>query len=706
VSRKTGRSRPYPARGETPTSGRARATAAARQQPGPLGSPRPGAAGRIRPLALGKWIIWGTATLVFFYYTATALAQQITWYLAVDQFGYLNFAHDLLHGHIFHTWAPLKALEPFFPTRTDLLAQTYVYDDGRLYCRYAPGFPLLLAGWVGLLGDDRAHYLNPTLYLVLLAVALAFQWRTFRSPWRAAAGTALIALFPTSMYLWGLTLTRDLSAHVFAFAGLFLLLPVRGKAIHAGRLLAAGVALGFAIAIRPDAVLYLLPAALMLAVRWSHERGRLSLARSTRAAAGLALGVVVGASPFFAYNWAATGNPFLPTQGMELPILPSLPPPAPKRRQPPPSAPRVQQPAGDSKVGFPSPGWRGGTLEQVQGGGLQLAHLSTTLPGNWMTMLRAYTPLLFGVAVWGAVVATVLRPMLAAGAVSYAVVAFLFFSCWPRPDFRYLIGVFVFLPMLVIEGTLGTLDLVRMLWKQHKPDLARGLAIFAAGVLVAGSMLLGPAQGGLSMPAFLVVTLTVGIAAGLAALSPARRIVALAAPVLMLGLIWCKVAEVQALGSRRAPFQRDQMVEARTNMQRLLEPNAVVITTEEVGRPAENIEYYSGVANALYITDLQRWHVSLYDAALQLVIRGMRPYLYIPANQPDGEAMLAGLRRHFTVDLIADIPATRSMAHFVAAPFHHGMRMSLYRISWPEVEDGLRRARESRTAPAPAASSR
>ena len=143
-----------------------------------------------------------------------------------------------------------------------------MYDDGRLYCRYAPGFPLLLAGWVGLLGDDRAHYLNPTLYLVLLAVALGFQWRAFRSPWRAAAGTALIALFPTSMYLWGLTLTRDLSAHVFAFVGLFLLLPVRGKPIHPGRLLAAGAALGFAIAIRPDASLYLLPATLMLAVRW------------------------------------------------------------------------------------------------------------------------------------------------------------------------------------------------------------------------------------------------------------------------------------------------------------------------------------------------------------------------------------------------------------------------------------------------------
>ena len=118
------------------------------------------------------------------------------------------------------------------------------------------------------------------------------------------------------------------------------------------------------------------------------------------------------------------------------------------------------------------------------------------------------------------------------------------------------------------------------------------------------------------------------------------------------------------------------MVEARTNMQRLLEPNSVVITTEEVGRPAENIAYYSGVANALYITDLERWHLLAARRVFQLVIRGMRPYLYIPANQPDGDGDAGDLRAaHLTVDLIADIPATRSMAHFVAAPFHHGMRM-------------------------------
>src|SRR5262245_206911 len=475
VSRKTGRSRPYPARGEAPARGRAQVTAAARRQGGPARTPQPVAARWLRPFAIGKWILWGGATFALFYYTAQNLERQITWYLAVDQFGYLSFAHDLLHGRIFHEWAPLKALEPYFPSRTDLLAQTYVYDGGRLYCRYSPGFPILLAGWIGLLGDDRAHYLDPTLYLVLLAVALGFQWRIFRSPWRAGAGAAMIALFPTALHAWGLTLTRDMSAHVFALTGLFLLLPAHGTRLRARRMLAAGAALGFAISIRPDAVLYLVSAALMIVVLWWQQRVSDPMRRAQAAVLALGLGVAAGSSPLLAYNWAATGNPFLPTQGMELPLLPALPPPQPRPAPPPPA---------DQKVGFPSPGWRGGTIEQVQGGGLRLAHLATTLPGIWRRLLRADTPLLFGVAVWGAVIGMVMRPVLVAGAVSYALVAFLFFSCWPRPDYRYLIGLWVFIPMLIVEGTMGTLDLVRLLWKRRQREVARGLAVFAAGIFI------------------------------------------------------------------------------------------------------------------------------------------------------------------------------------------------------------------------------
>ena len=41
---------------------------------------------------------------LFLVFLARAIEARITWYLAVDQFGYLQFAHDLLHGKIFHDW--------------------------------------------------------------------------------------------------------------------------------------------------------------------------------------------------------------------------------------------------------------------------------------------------------------------------------------------------------------------------------------------------------------------------------------------------------------------------------------------------------------------------------------------------------------------------------------------------------------------------
>jgi hypothetical protein len=158
----------------------------------------------------------------------------------------------------------------------------------------------------------------------------------------------------------------------------------------------------------------------------------------------------------------------------------------------------------------------------------------------------------------------------------------------------------------------------------------------------------------------------------------------------MLALVFVRVSEVQAESGHRAPFQRPQMLDARANMQKLLEPNSVVITTEDVGRPAENIEFYSGVAHALYLTDLERWRFDLSDTATRIILDHKRPYLFIPAGQRDKQELLAALRQHLTVELVAEIPPQKAMAHFVAAPFHHGVAMELYRISWPYVEEKQR----------------
>jgi hypothetical protein len=632
---------------------------------------------------IAKRVVWWAAMLVLFVYTWQWLDRQVTWYLAVDQFGYLNFAHDLLQGRIFHEWRPAAALAHFLPERTDMLAQTYVYDHGRLYCRYSPGFPILLATWIGCFGDEGAHYLNPTVYMTLLAVLVAFQWRAFRSPWRAGAGAALITLFPNFMHYWGLTLTRDLSAHLFAFVGLFLLLPAHGRRLLSGRTLAAGAALGFAVTIRPDAVLYLIPAGLMALMRWWHERPG-ATAVGTAIGAG-ALGVLIGIAPFLAFNWAATGNPFLPTQGMELPLLPSSTE-TPKAEVAPPVSPATET---TPKVGYPPGGWRGGTKDQVQGGGLRISHLETTLPGNWRILNNAYSPVLLGVAIWGAVVAAILRPVLAAGAISYAVVAFLFFSCWPRADHRYLVGVFIFIAVLMVEGVFGTPDLVRLLLRRRQRQVAQAVAVGAALLLAGGTWLSWDGLAKASVLPVLVPIVALGAAAAALAALTARRVSGIAAIVLMLALVGVKVSRVEAESGRRAPFQRAQMLQARANMSRYLEPNSVVITSEETGRPAENIEFYSDRADALYITDLMRWRLKLPQAAGALLVKGMRPYLYIAANQRGKDRMLGDLSA-FQVDKVADIPADQSMAHFVAAPFHRGLRMELYRISNPSIEQFIR----------------
>ena len=506
-------------------------------------------------LAPGERAVWLTATTLFLLVTAAWLEHQITWYLAVDQFGYLTFAHDLLAGRVYHEWAPFQWLARTIPPRTDALAQAYVYDHGRLYCRYSPGFPILLASWIGLLGD--AHYLNLTLFLVLLSVLIAVQWRLLRSRWRALAGTVPIVVLPTSVYLWALTPTREVAAHLSAFTGLFLLLRAGGRGLAPWRMAIAGVALGYAASVRPDAILYLVPATLLVAVHLRRRRSPFGVV--ARIGVVGAIGVVVGLLPALAYNWTATGNPFRSTQGMELDqFLAPLP-----RSEP--------TPAGGA-VGYPSPGWHGGTTSDVQGGGLRLANLRRTLPANLAFL------------VWGGVVALMVRPLVFVTAVPYGIVALLLYSCWPRPDPRYLIGVNLLLPMLLVEGTVGTLDLVRRLAWRGRVEAARRLAfVAAAGMVLAlvGAAALQPSvsYGRLAVPVLLIAA----GGAGMAATWPRRRVVAIVAPLLALTLTGIAVARAWNGLDRRAGFQRPQMLRARDTFRRTFRHEAVTLSNQSVG---------------------------------------------------------------------------------------------------------------------------
>src|SRR5262245_64420881 len=82
------------------------------------------------PLPIVLTVLWWAGSVALLGAVALWVGRRITWYLAVDQYGYLAFAHDLARGKVFHHWPPLDVLAPFLPPRVDVLSQTYIYDHG------------------------------------------------------------------------------------------------------------------------------------------------------------------------------------------------------------------------------------------------------------------------------------------------------------------------------------------------------------------------------------------------------------------------------------------------------------------------------------------------------------------------------------------------------------------------------------------------
>jgi hypothetical protein len=305
----------------------------------------------------------------------------------------------------------------------------------------------------------------------------------------------------------------------------------------------------------------------------------------------------------------------------------------------------------------------------VQGSGLRTANLPTTFPGLLRALQRAYGPALLGLAVWGLLVAGTLRPVLAVGLLAYVPLALVFYGLWPRPDPRYQMGVFALLPLLIVEGTFGAADLARWLRQRGRGERAGMVPTIVAIASVAALML----QGRPADPSLAVVTYALPLTAALVAAAAAadfhvRRVAAGAAAALMLALVATSVSHAGRIGARPAAFQQAQMAASRASMARLLPPGSVLITTEDVGRVVENVEFHVPGVHALYLTDLKRWRLPLPTAATTLLAAGQRPYLFIPPTQEHHDDILRNLRnRGFTVERVAQIPADQGLRHFVAS---------------------------------------
>lgn len=527
---------------------------------------------------------------------ARGVERRNTWYLASDQFAFLTFAQDLAQGRVLHDASVLELLVPRpNPQRTyDALVQTYYWTGDALYSRYPPGFPALLAA-VGLLGGETAqHWLNPVLYLTTLAVLALVAWALLRPNDRPlAAGTAAAAawlalLLPSDLHLWGITVARDLPAHL---VGLLALL-----AAVARRRLLSGLALGLACTVRPDAVLY---GAGIAALLWV-DAARL------RAVLLVASGFVVGVAPLLAYNLYTGGHPFAFTQAGEFRELLSALGPNAAYAQP---------------IVFDS------------GGAFRLANLPRTLPENLTLLARSFGAvgllLVPGIA-W----AIRRRRAMAAALLPYPVLALPFFSCWSHADARYLAGIVL---CLIPFAALGAALVCRWVAHPERRATTRCLVVAAALLLAALDWSGVVALGRLAVS----VSVAVAVVALLALperLASALRSFAPLAPALALLVV--ALVRLQTGSGARDPFQAPEVARARATLGALLPQDAVVVTSESLGRPAENVAHYLGVP-ALYLGELPLLRTDHRKAAILLAMGGRRPFFLL--DEPRAAA-LADLR--------------------------------------------------------------
>ncbi len=543
--------------------------------------------------ARGLAAVVGVAALAV---TTWGLMRHNNWYLASDQFAFLTIARDLRAGQVFHDSAIFDVIAPLrdSTTRFDALTQTFFLEGDHLWSRYPPGFPLLLAAAGAIAGEAGEHALNPLLYLATLG-ALAWLAHRLLAPLgaAAAAGAAalvpwVVLLVPTSVHLWGITVARDLPAHL---CGVLALIAALG-----GHTLLAGLALGFACDIRPDALLYGLPLALVFA----HERVPL---RARLQAAGA---FAVALTPLFLWNFLTQGSILGFGQEAEFRAL-------------------------FSSRAIESPIAAAQALPFVSGGAFQIQNLRHTLPANARDLWAAFgLSLLFaGALPW---VSRGRRALVAAALLPYPGAALVFYSCWSHPDPRYLAGAALLLDATVAIGAVAVcaLPAERASERWLRVVACLGIAVLAwrtggssaaATLVLAASASAGALVWALVGPAILSRRAALAWLAGGVALLPA------------LGLCTLGLGRLAAGSASYGPFPRAQAERARAEIGTLMPPGSLVIAGEGFGRPVENLRLYGGL-EAFHPSELALFGVKPDVAALLVIARGGRAFFLMDDGDP------------------------------------------------------------------------
>jgi hypothetical protein len=236
--------------------------------------------------------------------------------ITADPYSYVSFARNLAEGHYFLHGDVADAIAAFH--ENDALAQgpiwnTNVRPDGSSLYTIAIGYPLFLAVMLKAGGMWLVVHINLLLQLAVLLVLAWCVWEGMdRSLFGLMAGTAAALILVHShpgtflqlSYPW-----REPLFYLCLLVGMTGLLRFRRN----GRLAdvaVAGVALGFAVAVKEANAIYVLWLGALLAASPAFRRHP----RRVRVLAVFVAAGVIGGSQLLVQNALATGNPLLSMQ--------------------------------------------------------------------------------------------------------------------------------------------------------------------------------------------------------------------------------------------------------------------------------------------------------------------------------------------------------------------------------------------------------
>ncbi len=579
------------------------------------------------------------------------------YYLSVgsDQYEVIRFAEDLARGTLFRSHPVFDLVKDrAVPGRLyNIHYGGYLLKDGKIYCKYAVGYPLLLALSLKLFGFPSVFFVNFFVLSLLLLVVHRIGRIYFRDEAHptAIALSAALLLFLLGRQIWDLSVTPhgDVASVLFAVLGIFCLLralssppPSAAQAAAsqkrptgllrasrpsaAGRLFwlfVAGFSVGCAGSIRPPSALIALPATLYLLSRAEARKRPLSAAVLLLL---FAAGVLFGLLPVFAQNYLTGGNILRFTQFHEVHL----------------ETVRAAVGAADGSAPPVPLLERIAAVFLVRSHGWGIGNIHAVLPAMSLHVFLAFGPLFSALFLLG--LAAGWRRVETRCLFFPAILLFLlFYSGWVRPLERYLVIAYPFVGLVAAGGA------ARLFSLSARPGAGlRGrvpLALLGAGLAVADPILrsLHPREIGLPnwqnqvlFAAALLAALAPVIIFLLPRRSAASRFnLALAAAIVLLS--------VPVVAAKPSLFQFPQARRFRSDVGRICRPPSVLFATKFL---TQAIDLFTGSVS-IRPFDLDFALPDLGRAYGLLLSRGFNLYLIDNRDKRDAAACLPAIRDYF-----------------------------------------------------------